>query len=116
MHALWVPVIRSHFALIDEERWSGLDSQRLGARLIELNARSDLFTFHVSFKLMEIESERFRIGNKQCSRVAGATPNRLFPVQRVVHLPVAALETGRFGGQGGVARELMHRERKIAKD
>ena len=68
-----------------------MNSQRLGARLIELNARSDLFAFHVSFKLMEIESERFRIGNKQCSRVAGATPNRLFPVQRVVHLPVAAL-------------------------
>ena len=33
-----------------------------------------------------------------------------------MHFPVATLQTGRFGSQGGIPSELMHRERKIAKD
>src|SRR5438477_11294303 len=60
-HSLGVPVIRIHFAFTHEERWRGFDSQRLGARLIELNVPSDLVAFHVAFKLMEIDSERFRM-------------------------------------------------------
>jgi hypothetical protein len=69
-------------------------------------------------KAIKIEFERFRIGSKQRPSVVSAlraTPNGLFPIQHVVHLPVAALQTGRFGSQGGIASDLMHREWKICE-
>jgi hypothetical protein len=115
-HSLRGAIIRSHFALIDKQCRSSFDSQRPGAGLIGLEALPDYVALYVLSKPIEIESDRFRVGIKQHSRVGSAAPNGLFPEQHVVHFPIAVLQTGRFGSQGGPASELMRRERKITKD
>ena len=64
---------------IDKECRYDFDSQRFGAGLIGLDTLPDFVALHVFSKLIEIESEHFRVGIKQHSRVGGAAPNALFP-------------------------------------
>ncbi len=62
MHSIRGAILLFHYTFIDKECWYDFDSQRLGAGLIGLETLPDFVALHVFSKLVEIESERFRVG------------------------------------------------------
>ena len=84
--------------------------------MIRIDAFPGFFAVHVLSELIKIEPKFFGIRFKQFARIRSITPEYLFPIQHVVHLPETALQPRGFCSQRGFASVLMSRERKIPKN
>src|SRR5207249_1969209 len=84
-------MFRVHRLIIDEQRWRKLYSQGIAAGMIGIDSFFGFFTVHVLSELIKIEPERSGIGFEQLARIRSVTPERLFSIQHVVHLPETAL-------------------------
>src|SRR5947207_14370945 len=83
--------------------------------LIGIDSRFDLFALHVFSELIDIESNRSRVRIEQFAYIRSLGPDRLLPIQHVVHLPKTSLQSGGLGSQRGLASVLVALQRKIPK-
>ncbi len=84
--------------------------------LIRLNPCFGLVAVDIFSEAINVQSDHSGISAEQSARVLGLAPNRLFPIEQVVHFPKTVLETRRFRRQRRFARVLMACEREMTKD
>src|SRR5438270_930867 len=114
--ALRAFVLGVQWLVIDEQGRSDLYSKGIAQRMIGIDSFSGFLAVHVLFELIKIKSDSSRVGFKQFPCIRSISPEHLFSIQHIIHLPEFALETRGFGGKCCLASVLVRREWKIPKD
>ena len=114
--ALGVFLLWLHGAVVNEQCWSDLYSQRIAKRMVGIDASPRFVAVHIFLKLIHLKAQRARVRFEQFTRIGSLAPSRLFAIQHVVHLPKVTLEPGGFSSQRGLPSVFVNAEWEMPED